>query len=69
LKAGVWFRRGRLFMVSPVHGDYRRLQAETPLIVLFKFAGPALPSVGSDEVSKPTAIFLSPILCWALPWR
>jgi hypothetical protein len=29
-------------MVSPVHGDYRRLQAETPLIVLFKFAEPAL---------------------------
>jgi hypothetical protein len=29
-------------MVSPVHGDYRRVQAETPLIVLFKFAEPAL---------------------------
>src|SRR3954471_12225988 len=42
LKAGVWFRRGRLFMVSPVHGDYRRCQAETPLIDLFKFAEPAL---------------------------
>jgi len=38
LKAGVWFRRGRLFMVSPVRGDYRRCQAETPLIDLFKFA-------------------------------
>jgi hypothetical protein len=37
-----WFRRGRLFMVSPVPGDYRRLQAETPLIDLFKFAEPAL---------------------------
>jgi len=42
LKAGVWFRRGRLFMVSPVHGDYRRCQAEIPLIGLFKFAEPAL---------------------------
>ncbi|MGY3371887.1 hypothetical protein ACVWZL_009012 [Bradyrhizobium sp. GM2.4] len=42
LKAGVWFRRGRLLMVSPVRGDYRRRQAETPLILLFKFAGPAL---------------------------
>jgi hypothetical protein len=30
LKAGVWFRRGRLFMVSSVHGDYRRRQAEIP---------------------------------------
>jgi hypothetical protein len=42
LNADVWFRRGRLFMVSPVHGDYRRCQAETPLIDLFKFAEPAL---------------------------
>jgi hypothetical protein len=42
LKAGVWFRRGRLLMVSPVHGDYRRCQAETPLSDLFKFAEPAL---------------------------
>ncbi|MET4374463.1 hypothetical protein ABIA99_007192, partial [Bradyrhizobium sp. LB12.1] len=32
----------RLLMVSPVRGDYRRRQAETPLILLFKFAGPAL---------------------------
>src|SRR5450759_570358 len=31
-------------MVSPVHGDYRRCQAETPLIDLFKFASPALMS-------------------------
>jgi hypothetical protein len=44
LKAGEWFRRGRLLMVSPVHGDYRRCQAEIPLIVLFRFPGPALPS-------------------------
>jgi len=41
LKAGEWFRRGRLLMVSPVHGDYRRCQAETPLIVLFRFPEPA----------------------------
>jgi len=41
-KDGAWFRRGRLFMVSPVHGDYRRCQAEIPLIDLFKFVGPAL---------------------------
>src|SRR5450755_783621 len=42
LKAGEWFRRGRLLMVSPVHGDYRRCQSEIPLIVLFRFPGPAL---------------------------
>src|SRR6266566_1693028 len=42
LKAAEWFRRGRLLIVSPVHGDYRRCQAEIPLIVLFGFPGPAL---------------------------
>ena len=42
LKAGEWFRRGRLLMVSPVHGDYRRYQAEIPLIVLSRVPGPAL---------------------------
>jgi hypothetical protein len=42
LKAGEWFRRGRLFMVSPVRGDHRRFQAEIPLIVLSRFSGPAL---------------------------
>jgi hypothetical protein len=33
LKAGVWFRCGRLFMVFPVHGDYRRFKAEIPLTI------------------------------------
>jgi hypothetical protein len=47
LKAGVWFRRGLLLMVSPVRGYHRRYQAETPLIDLFKFAGSAL-SVGAE---------------------
>src|SRR5229473_4571679 len=42
LKAGEWFRRGRLFMVSPVRGDHRRFQAEIPLIVLSRFPEPAL---------------------------
>jgi hypothetical protein len=42
LKAAEWFRRGRLFMVSPVRGDHRRIQAEIPLIVLSRFPGPAL---------------------------
>jgi hypothetical protein len=46
LKAGVWFRRGRLLTVSPNRGDYRRRQAEIPLIVLFKFAEPALDTTG-----------------------
>jgi hypothetical protein len=39
-------------MVSPVRGDYRRLQAETPLIDLFKFAEPAL-SAGVDVQNIP----------------
>jgi hypothetical protein len=34
----VFATRGRLFMASPVAGDYRRLQAEIPFIDLFKFA-------------------------------
>jgi hypothetical protein len=42
LKAAEWFRWGRLFIVSPVHGDYRRCQAEIPLIALCRFPGPAL---------------------------
>src|SRR6202795_4464381 len=43
LKAGVWFRRGRLFIVSPDSLAQRaRCQAETPLIVLFRFLRPAL---------------------------
>jgi hypothetical protein len=29
-------------MVSPVHSDYRRCQAEIPLIVLCRFPEPAL---------------------------
>ena len=39
LKAGEWFRRGRLLMVSPVHGDCRRCQAETPLIDPLEICG------------------------------
>jgi hypothetical protein len=42
LNAGVWFRRGRLLMVSPVRSHLGRCQAETPLIPLSRFAEPAL---------------------------
>jgi hypothetical protein len=55
LKAGEWFRRGRLLMVSPVHGDYRRYQAETPLIALSKFPRPALTSGRIAEFSEHEA--------------
>jgi hypothetical protein len=44
LNTGVWFRRCRLLIVSPVRGHHRRFQAETPLIVLCRFANPALHS-------------------------
>jgi hypothetical protein len=45
LKASVWFRRGRLFIVSPdSRANLARRQAETPLIALFRFPEPALPS-------------------------
>jgi tetratricopeptide (TPR) repeat protein len=52
LKAGEWFRRGRLLMVSPVHGDHRRCQAEIPLIVLFRFPEPALWSIVEETGKK-----------------
>jgi len=32
LKAGVWFRRGRLVIIAPVPGSLRRFRAEIPLI-------------------------------------
>jgi len=38
----VWFRRARLLIVSPdSRVNLARRQAETPLIALFRFAGPA----------------------------
>jgi hypothetical protein len=58
LKAGEWFRRGRLLMVSPVHGDYRRCQAEIPLIVLSKFPRPAL------GVQETLAYYAFPDIHW-----
>jgi len=62
LNADVWFRRGRLFMVSPVHGDYRRCQAETPLIDLFKFAEPALSTrIASEHPHRD----IDQLLSWA----
>jgi hypothetical protein len=45
LNTGVWFRRGRLLIVSPVRGHHRRYQAETPLIPLSRFAEPALTTI------------------------
>jgi hypothetical protein len=48
LKPGVWFLRGRLLMVSPVRGNYRRCQAEIPLIALCRFPGPAHQALPSN---------------------
>jgi hypothetical protein len=43
LKAGVWFRRARLLIVSPdSRVNLARRQAETPLIPLFRFLRPAV---------------------------
>jgi hypothetical protein len=64
LKAGEWFRRGRLIMVSPVHGDYRRCQAEIPLIILCRFPGPAL---RTPAMSVRTPTFTLPPLRFAAP--
>jgi hypothetical protein len=46
-------------MVSPVRGDYRRCQAETPLIDLFKFAGPALYSFPSVSIPFGLETYIS----------
>jgi hypothetical protein len=54
---GVWFRRGRLVIVSP-DSQRARCQAETPLIALFRFPGPAL-----------TPITTNPTSAGRLPWR
>jgi len=42
LKAGLWFRRGRLVMVSPVSGIYAKVRQKFHLSPLFKFPKPAL---------------------------
>jgi len=43
LKAGEWFRLGRLVIVSPdPRADLARRQAENPLIVLCRFVRPPL---------------------------
>jgi hypothetical protein len=46
-------------MVSPVHGDYRRYQAETPLIALSKFPRPALMSMAPNMPRWGLALFIS----------
>jgi hypothetical protein len=59
LKAGVWFRRARLVIVSPDSRDnLARRQAETPLIALFKFAEPALYKL-SPKVVKGASIAIT----------
>src|ERR1700676_1771908 len=51
LKAGVWFRRGRLDMVLLlIRGHLRRCQADIPLITLFRFAEPPLSSLRKYEL-------------------
>jgi len=45
LKAGLWFRRGRLVMVSPVSGIYAKVRQKFHLSPLFKFPEPALHAV------------------------
>jgi len=54
LKAGVWFRRARLLIVSPdSRVNLARRQAETPLIPLFRFLRQALGSSGQSWLTWP----------------
>jgi hypothetical protein len=59
LKAGLWFRRGRLVMVSPVHGKLRRGQAEIPLIkpVQFSRATSRYPGSVNDQLNVAERIW------------
>jgi hypothetical protein len=59
LNTGVWFRRGRLLIVSPVRGHHRRYQAETPLIPLSRFAEPAMNASVMTEIPR---VFLMGII-------
>jgi len=50
LKAGAWFRRARLLIVSSDSGtNLARHQAETPLIAPFRLVGPALKECAADS--------------------
>jgi hypothetical protein len=64
LKAGVWFRRARLVIVSPDSRDNLvRRQAETPLIALCRFPEPALTlsdATGVDAISLTIIILIVP---------
>ena len=44
LNAGLWFRRGRLFIRPPFHGILRRCQAKTPFITPVRICEPLLES-------------------------
>jgi hypothetical protein len=60
LKAGVWFRRVRLVMLSPDPRHPRRCQAENPLIPLSRFPRPALAEgVSGRDGRDSTEVFES----------
>src|SRR5437868_3386276 len=55
MKAGVWFRRARLLIVSPdSRANLARRQAEIPLIALFRFPEPALSMVAAAFKASPS---------------
>jgi hypothetical protein len=49
----VWFRLVRFVMVSPEPRHARRRQAETPLIPVSRFSGPALKRADGHGVTIP----------------
>jgi len=58
LKDGVWFRRGRLLIVSPDSRAQRaRCQAETPLIALCSFPRPARRDEPAIHITK-TSLYM-----------
>lgn len=48
LKAGLWFRRTRLVIVAPVHGNHAAFRPKIHLYPLSRFPEPALPATSQS---------------------
>jgi hypothetical protein len=64
LKAGVWFRRGRLFMVSPVRGDLSPLSGRNSTYRPVQICG-----AGSADIGEKTIVDISIGQHWSKYWE
>jgi hypothetical protein len=67
LNAGLWFRRGRLLICSPVMRPIGRRQAENPLIPLCSFARPPLNHPSGSQCRSSLATEEDCVQSWGLP--